>query len=461
MRWPFRRPAPSSDAPEPVTGETPAAPAAEAWRELEPLRTIRPVELTADGRRFSRGLGVRHPVELALRPLGHNLSLDAPQGLVSNIARAVVASDRELDLPLVPTRPAEAAAAVVPRRQAGPRVVPAPVAEPVLPSPASPPAPVEATGEPARSPALEAPETPEPEPSHAIRAAPPRQLEAVERPALSRPERRSEPPLVPRPLPVAQSEARAPVTSAPVREDEAQPTQAQAPPPPSADVVEVAPAAELPTVGTRLEPTIEIATPPAPSAAALTPPPTLDAPDVPVPLVRRPGLGAPIVPGAAREVVRPLAPAVRPCRPRRASRLRSRRARRSRLANPTPSEQPGLNEHPNRSALSRARRRASRWRHPSSERASPRRTPRHPDLRRSPRRSLRCPPRRPQRRGRRRSRRSSVRPRSGRPRPRCRCSSAPCEPPATSITGPATCRSHRRRSDGRCPPRPPPRRPAR
>jgi hypothetical protein len=302
MRWPFRRPAPSFDAPEPVAGDRPvhAAPAgAEAWRELEPLRTIAPIELAADGRRFSQRLGVRHPVELALRPLGHNLSLDAPQGIVSNIARAAVASDRELDLPLVPTRRVEAPAAVVPRRRAPLPLAPAPV----KPSPAVVAPPLDLPA-PARSPGREPPERAEPEPVHATRPAPPRQLEAVERPTVSLAERRAELPLMPRPLPLAQAEVPGSVTSAPLRQDEA--------PPPSADVVEVAPAAELPTVGTRLEPTIEIAAPSEPSAADPTPPAMRDAPDLPVPRVRRLGLGAPIVPGAPAEVVRPLAASAPP-----------------------------------------------------------------------------------------------------------------------------------------------------
>ena len=54
---------------------------------------------------------------------------------------------------------------------------------------------------------------------------------------------------------------------------------------------EVQPIAELPTVGTRLEPTIEIATPEPPAVeSAGTPPPP--------PVLRRPGLGAPFAPRA-------------------------------------------------------------------------------------------------------------------------------------------------------------------
>src|SRR3954451_7984976 len=117
MRCPSRRPAPSPDALDTTSSvpapRTPAPP--EAWRQLEPLRTIRPVELTADGRRFSRGLGVRQPAELALRPLGHTLSLDAPRGIVSTLTRPVVASDRELDLPLATPRREQPSAPVAPR----------------------------------------------------------------------------------------------------------------------------------------------------------------------------------------------------------------------------------------------------------------------------------------------------------------------------------------------------------
>ncbi len=107
MRWPFRRSAPAGDGPETAVDAAPAVePAApQAWRELEPLRTIAPVELTADGRRFSQGLGVRQPPDLALQPLGHNLSLEAPQGLVTNLARAVASTEpaRPADGPAPPT----------------------------------------------------------------------------------------------------------------------------------------------------------------------------------------------------------------------------------------------------------------------------------------------------------------------------------------------------------------------
>src|SRR6476469_1271769 len=136
MRWPFRRHVLPTDAPA-IAEEVPQAPARgarpEAWRELAPLRTLEPVELTADGRRFSEGLGVRHPAELALKPLGHDLTLEAPQGLVSGLAHVVEAPDRGLELPLVPP----------PRHEAPP----APVARPRRPvqtAQAAPPAPVPA-----------------------------------------------------------------------------------------------------------------------------------------------------------------------------------------------------------------------------------------------------------------------------------------------------------------------------
>ena len=118
MRWPFRRHVLPTDAPA-IAEEVPQAPAREArpeaWRELAPLRTLEPVELTADGRRFSEGLGVRHPAELALKPLGHDLTLEAPQGLVSGLAHVVEAPDRGLELPLVPPPRHEAPPAPVAR----------------------------------------------------------------------------------------------------------------------------------------------------------------------------------------------------------------------------------------------------------------------------------------------------------------------------------------------------------
>ncbi len=190
MRWPFRRHVLPTDAPA-IAEEVPQAPAREtrpeAWRELAPLRTLEPVELTADGRRFSQGLGVRHPAELALKPLGHDLSLEAPQGLVSGLAHVVQAPDRGLELPLVPP----------PRREEPP----APVARPRRPvqaAPAAPPPPV-ASGAPpvapaelrrcvyqcARAEAEPEPITPAPpvEQPAAVEPPPARQLAAVPLPA--------------------------------------------------------------------------------------------------------------------------------------------------------------------------------------------------------------------------------------------------------------------------------------
>ena len=128
MRWPFRRQAPDDSSPVGAEAPAPASVAErrpEAWRELEPLRTIEPVELTADGRRFSEDLGVRHPVELALRPLGHDLALEAPQGIVSGIAHAVAAPDRGLELPLVPPPRPEAPPAPVVRARRPVQTAPA------------------------------------------------------------------------------------------------------------------------------------------------------------------------------------------------------------------------------------------------------------------------------------------------------------------------------------------------
>lgn len=212
MRWPFRRHVLPTDAPA-IAEEVPQAPAREArpeaWRELAPLRTLEPVELTADGRRFSEGLGVRHPAELALKPLGHDLTLEAPQGLVSGLAHVVEAPDRGLELPLVPPPRHEAPPAPVARPRRPVQTTQAPAPPPVpAPRPLEPTGSAEAT---VSSPALEPePITPEPpiEQPAAIEPPPARQLTAVPLPAADPAVMRApELPLVPRSVPVARPAA--------------------------------------------------------------------------------------------------------------------------------------------------------------------------------------------------------------------------------------------------------------
>src|SRR5215469_8156337 len=69
----------------------PAAPAPRAsgreWAALPPIqRATADVSLTAPARAFASGLPGAVGVPLALQPLGHARSLDAPSGLVTGLA---------------------------------------------------------------------------------------------------------------------------------------------------------------------------------------------------------------------------------------------------------------------------------------------------------------------------------------------------------------------------------------
>lgn len=80
MRWQFWR----RSAAEPEQA-APSQPAPRAdWTRLPPIqRTLGPPPETGGGRGFVRDLAGSHPPELALQPLGHEVSADAPSGLIN------------------------------------------------------------------------------------------------------------------------------------------------------------------------------------------------------------------------------------------------------------------------------------------------------------------------------------------------------------------------------------------
>ncbi len=70
-----------------------------AWSSLPPLsRTAGPIQATAQSIPFVRRLAIRRPPSISLAPLRHELSLRAPHGLVSGIARVVARSQVEPEL---------------------------------------------------------------------------------------------------------------------------------------------------------------------------------------------------------------------------------------------------------------------------------------------------------------------------------------------------------------------------
>ncbi|HYM49501.1 MAG TPA: DUF4157 domain-containing protein, partial [Candidatus Limnocylindrales bacterium] len=81
--WPFtrrdRRPDDGAASPRPH----------DAWREVDPLQpTVGPAPLTLPAS-FYEGLAGHQGAPLALEPLGHRVSLDAPAGLVRNLATPI------------------------------------------------------------------------------------------------------------------------------------------------------------------------------------------------------------------------------------------------------------------------------------------------------------------------------------------------------------------------------------
>lgn len=131
MRWPFMnwlRGAPGRDDPAPGASEAvppPASPPAApdqgpgprvatrpaAWRDLPPVqRATGAPPLTAPSAAFVRDLAGRHSPDPMLAPLGHDVTVDGPAGLVSGIAVPLVQRTRPgSDAAAAPALPAHAA----------------------------------------------------------------------------------------------------------------------------------------------------------------------------------------------------------------------------------------------------------------------------------------------------------------------------------------------------------------
>src|SRR5918994_4368895 len=78
MRWPFQARSQEAAAPH----------SAHEWASQPPIqRVTADIALTAPTQPFLGSLGARRRPELALAPLGHDVTLHAPQGIASGIAR--------------------------------------------------------------------------------------------------------------------------------------------------------------------------------------------------------------------------------------------------------------------------------------------------------------------------------------------------------------------------------------
>src|SRR5262245_45552203 len=66
----------------------PSRPARAAWRDLPPIqRSIGEAPIVAGSPSFAEGLPGHRPAPLALEPLGHEVGLDAPAGIVLGVGR--------------------------------------------------------------------------------------------------------------------------------------------------------------------------------------------------------------------------------------------------------------------------------------------------------------------------------------------------------------------------------------
>jgi hypothetical protein len=79
-----------------------------AWSSVPPLsRTVGLIQATAQSVSFVRRLATRRPASVSLAPLRHDVSLRAPRGLVSGIARVVARSHSQRELEFVQRRVAD------------------------------------------------------------------------------------------------------------------------------------------------------------------------------------------------------------------------------------------------------------------------------------------------------------------------------------------------------------------
>src|SRR5207247_9991173 len=91
--WPFRRKAeasPAAGGPQPVPGPV----IRRDWVGLPPIqRLIGEHPLTAPSERFSDDLATHHDPALSADTTGHQVSAEAPAGIVLTLARASTRSD--------------------------------------------------------------------------------------------------------------------------------------------------------------------------------------------------------------------------------------------------------------------------------------------------------------------------------------------------------------------------------
>jgi Domain of unknown function (DUF4157) len=147
VRWPFSRrgnetaaPAravePARDAPQPVQRKA-------EWATLPPIQraAAAPIELTAESGLFVEHLATHDVFEPALQPLGHNVTLEAPAGIATGIARPVEhrSDGPQLQHRLHPVPSAPAAARSNPFAGSLPSVAPQSVARAEAPAAASSP----------------------------------------------------------------------------------------------------------------------------------------------------------------------------------------------------------------------------------------------------------------------------------------------------------------------------------
>ncbi len=164
MRWPFSRrgnetapPAraaePSRDLPEPVQRRA-------EWATLPPIQraAAAPIELTAESGLFVEHLATHAAFETALQPLGHNVTMEAPAGIATGIARPVehVGGGPELQHRVHPAPRPTAAARANPFASPLPSIAPQTVARMESPAPASP-TPTAPSSPPPPEPARESP----------------------------------------------------------------------------------------------------------------------------------------------------------------------------------------------------------------------------------------------------------------------------------------------------------------
>jgi len=90
--WPFRRKtqAPAAGGPQPV----PAPVIRHDWAALPPIqRTVGDHPLTAPSDRFSDDLATHHDPSVSTEPMGHQVSAEAPAGIVLALARPTTRND--------------------------------------------------------------------------------------------------------------------------------------------------------------------------------------------------------------------------------------------------------------------------------------------------------------------------------------------------------------------------------